>query len=337
MGNLAKGKGVFLSDEIWNSHTPEQAAQHAKDIISTLKREGIAWVAQQISPGAPWREAVSQLIAGQQAYGHGAIGTWAQGLPAADEVNAVREAKSRGATFHIPNIEAPHEDQAWTSAAFNELLTLALPDGYGVIFTEGAWGRNKDLAKRWRESGFVAIPEAIVSENAQATIAAMLELSAALGWDGWDTAPCVYFTRGAKSTLYNGQITMTGGRYSIFRYGDIDAEDWANMKGWPATQVNPNPDPEPVPPPVLRSATEVAHDIEQLLAEAVKDGGLYTSDARAIISQVRGSWQRRMEFLGQSVSDTQRIVIADRCVDAPDSKWPAVSNSINQTLKAQGL
>ena len=108
------------------------------------------------------------------------FGTWAQGLPAAAELAAVR---SYDWTFHIANVETAHED-AVTDAALDELVSLRLPNGLAVIFTEGAWGRDRERSQRWRKRGFAAIPEAIVSENPQATIGAMLELSAALGWPG---------------------------------------------------------------------------------------------------------------------------------------------------------
>ena len=188
---------------------------------------GLRWCALQISPG---NERAAELLREACARRGAGFGTWAQGLPAAAELAAVR---SYGSTFHIANVETAHEDAVPTDAALDELVSLRLPNGLAVIFTEGAWGRDRERSQRWRKRGFAAIPEAIVSENPQATIGAMLELSAALGWPGERTAPCLYLTRGFKAEGYGGQIALTAGRWNLFRYGDVDGADWEAMRGWP--------------------------------------------------------------------------------------------------------
>ena len=37
--------------------------------------------------------------------------------------------RSYGSTFHIANVEAPHEDHVWTDDALDELVSLDLPNG----------------------------------------------------------------------------------------------------------------------------------------------------------------------------------------------------------------
>ena len=164
--------GAFLGDEVTQSGDPPR---HADDLVATLLREGVRWCALQIAGG---NERAAPLLRDACARQGAGFGTWAQGLPAADELAAVR---AYGSTFHIANVETAHEDAVWTDAALDELVSLRLPNGLGVIFTEGAWGRDRGKSRRWLDRGFVAIPEAIQSENPQATIGAMLELSATLG------------------------------------------------------------------------------------------------------------------------------------------------------------
>ena len=46
----------------------------------------------------------------------------------------------------------------WTDAALDELVSLRLPNGLAVIFTEGAWGRDRERSRRWLDRGFDGDP-----------------------------------------------------------------------------------------------------------------------------------------------------------------------------------
>jgi hypothetical protein len=335
---LQHGPGVFLSDEVVSSTNP---AQHAADLISTMRREKIQWVAQQITTDDRYQLAHDLLKKAAADQSFGSVGTWAQGLPAAAEFSYIRDQYKP--KFHICNIESPHEDAQWSDSELNLLVALGLPDGYGVIFTEGAWGQDSAKSLRWRQKGFVGIPEAIESENSNATIGAMMDLAVnKLGWQEHNTNVCLYFTRGFRADGYEPEINTVPGRWSIFRYGDIGSDDWAIMSDWervPPTAPTPPPDLPPVEPPVpeLRTGAEQAAAILAILAEPTKDGGLYTNDTRAIIGASRASWFERMEYVSGTVTDTQRIVIAGRIADADNEAWKVAGPKIDKILKESNL
>ena len=318
--NLLLAPGVFLGDEVTQSGDPPK---HADDLVSTFQREGLRWCALQISPGneaaaAHLREACARRGAG--------FGTWAQGLPAAEEVAAVR---SYGSTFHIANVEAPHEDQVWTDDALDKLVSLNLPNGLAVIFTEGAWGRDRERSRRWRRRGFHAIPEAIVSENPQATISAMLELAAALGWPGERTAPCLYLTRGFKAAGYGGQIAMTAGRWNLFRYGDVDAADWDAMRDWPraappAPGTLPEADAEPAKPkPKPKPDEQPAKPSKSAAA------------ARAL--KMRADIVAAVERWNPAPPPTSRGAVVRRIANANDAAWRVAAPEVLAALDAAGV
>jgi hypothetical protein len=239
---LADWPGIFLGDEIWNSHTDEQARAHADGIVANMFLHKIGWVAQQINDSRG-REAIQYLMQASQRRGWGSVGSWAQGMEAQIELD---RASQYGSQFHIANVESPHEDSLWRTQDVVRAATL-FPNGmFGVIFTEGAWGRDPAKSQRWRDAGAMAIPEAIQSENPQATIPAMLELAQALGWPASRTGPCVYLTRAYAASNYNATIGQTAGRWSVFRYGDIDQVDWDQINLWPRPSA---PAPPPPPPP----------------------------------------------------------------------------------------
>jgi hypothetical protein len=313
--NLLLAPGVFLGDEVTQSGDPPK---HADDLVATILREGLRWCALQISPGNETAAALLREACAQRGAG---FGTWAQGLPAADEVAGVR---AYGSTFHIANVEAPHEDQAWTDAAFDELVSLKLPNGLAVIFTEGAWGRDRERSRRWRRGGFAAIPEAIVSENPQATIGAMLELAAALGWPGERTAPCLYLTRGFGAAGYGGQIALTAGRWSLFRYGDVDQADWDAMREWPraappATLPDADPEPRPKPKPV----------------EPKPEPSKHAAAARAL--KMRADIVAAVERWNPAPPPSSRGAIVRRIANANDAAWRAAAPEILAALDAAGV
>lgn len=236
---LIDGVGVLLSDEIGQSTNPRQ---HAIDLISTMKREKIHWVAQQHSfdDADQW---MVWLREGVSIHGWGSVGSWCQGWESKPEVDRAIECGSR---FHLANVESVAEDQKWTNPELDRIVA-AMPDGVGVIFTETPWGRDPNKTIRWRARGIVGMPEAIVSENPQATIPAMLDLARQLGWDPLKTAPCIYLTRALAASYYNSTIAQTGGRWSLFRYGDIDESDWQAIRTWPRPTAAPPPPPPPPP------------------------------------------------------------------------------------------
>jgi hypothetical protein len=303
-----RAPGAFLGDEVTQSSDPPK---HAEDLVATSLREGLRWIALQIAGG---NERAAPLLRDACARQGAAFGTWAQGLPAADELAAIA---AYGSTFHIANVEAPHEDAAWTDDALAQLVAMRLPNGLGVIFTEGAWGRDRAKSKRWLERGFVAIPEAIQSENPMATIGAMLELAQALGWPATRTAPCLYLTRGYAASNYAGEIAATAGRWSLFRYGDVDAEDWAAMRAWPraapvaAAEQPAKPTPTPTPPPARPKA-------------------LPAGAMRAAVVAAVDRWN-------PSPPRTSRGAVIRRIATAQDAAWTAVAEELAAALDAAGI
>ena len=320
--NLLLAPGVFLGDEVTQSGDPPK---HADDLVATIQREGMRWCALQISPG---NEGAAALLREACARRGAGFGTWAQGLPVADELAAVR---SYGSTFHIANVEAPHEDHVWTDDALDELVARKLPNGLAVIFTEGAWGRDRERSRRWRSRGFHAIPEAIVSENPQATIAAMLELSAALGWPGEQTAPCMYLTRGFKAAGYSGQIAMTAGRWSLFRYGDVDQADWDAMRDWPRAappSTLPDADPEPKPKPAEPKP------VEPKQVEPAKQSK-HAAAARAV--KMRADIVAAVERWNPAPPPTSRGAVVRRIANANDAVWRVAAPQVLAALDAAGV
>lgn len=240
---ILDGPGVLLGDEIEQSGDP---TAHADGIIATMQRERVPWCALQITTDPAKQKSFNDLVAASKRRVYGSVGTWAQGLPPAWESNW---AVTMGARFHLVNVESAGEDAAWKDTDLDWIAAAMKPkDGVGVVFTEGAWGRDKAKAKRWVDRGFAAIPEAIQSENEKATILAMQELALTLGWKYEMIAPCLYLTRGYEASGYTEQIKYTAGRWSLFRYGDIDQDDWVEIQEWPRPVSMPNPTPPPPPP-----------------------------------------------------------------------------------------
>ena len=299
--------GVFLGDEVTQSGDPPR---HAADLVGTMLKEGLRWCALQIAPG---NERAAELLRDACAGQGAAFGTWAQGLPVEGELAAVR---SYGSTFHIANVETPHEDSVWTTPALDELVAMRLPHGVGVIFTEGAWGRDQAKSRRWIERGFVAIPEAIVSENANATIPAMLHLAAVLGWPGERTAPCFYLTRGFAASSYSGDAALTVGRWNLFRYGDIDAADWEAMRAWPHAALPSEPPSQQVKP-------------EQKKRPVQSAGARATAMRTAIVAAV-DSWNPTPPPLS-------RGGLIRRIARANDAAWKKAAPGVLAALEAAGI
>lgn len=338
-----RGPGAFVGGEVFGSGDPPA---HARDLVDTLIREGFRWVSAQITGSEASRRECALLAAACNARGF-AFGTWAQGWERAED--EITEAVRVGARFHVANVETSFEDDAWRDVdlerAEAHVDTGVWPYGFAVIFTEGAWGRNRDLSARWRKAHAFAIPEAILSENPQATVGAMLELAAALGWPGDVTGPCVYLTKGIAASKYVG-VEATGGRWSIFRYGDA-ADDWPTMRAWPKTPtVNPDPwpdeEPQPEPPTTLPSFQA----LEEILAilERAEHGGLSSDDTNLAIAAFSDAWKTRQETLARAAgrdpaaswNRKQRIVVNGRIARTSGPTWLAVDDTIDSTLGSVG-
>lgn len=334
------GPGAFVGDEIEKSLDPPA---HAAGVVDTLIREGHRWVAAQLTGTESNRRAVALLKVAAAARSF-PFGTWAQGWQRAED--ELVEARARGAEFHIANIESPGEDLRWTdgdlAAARGLVKSGAWPHGFAVIFTEGAWGRNATLAERWRAAGAFAIPEAIRSENPQATISAMLDLARALGWPSYATGPCCYLTRGYDAANYSTEIGATSGRYSIFRYGDA-ANHWSTMRPWPKTPMTYLPWPpvveeEPPPPPPIEKITSAAAlDLIEEILSNVEGGGLDSENANLAVAAVADSWIGRQTALGRTPTPKQRIMVNRTIAKSTNTEWLAADDEVAALLKKYGV
>lgn len=327
------GPGAFVGDEVEHSADPPA---HARDLVDTLIREGHRWVAAQLTGTESNRRAVALLKLATEARSF-PFGTWAQGWTRAED--EIVEARARGAQFHIANIESPGEDIRWTNgdlAAVRGLVKSgAWPHGFAVIFTEGAWGRDASLSKRWRDAGAFAIPEAIQSENPQATIGAMLDLAGQLGWPSYATGPCLYLTRGYDAKGYTAEIAATNGRWSLFRYGDA-ANHWQTMSSWPKKPMTYLPWPveeEPPPPPIEKITSAHALDlIEEILAN-VEGGGLDSENANLAVAAVADSWIGRQKALGRTPTPKQRIMVNRTIAKSTNTEWLAADDEVAALLR----
>jgi hypothetical protein len=260
MTGLLASNGIWLEDEIQQSSDP---AAHADGIVSTMKRERIGWAAVNAAiPGAS--AALKMLLDARDRHSHGACGYWTQNYPPhiANPREYLLTGELDGADIMIANPETREEEQRWSDQNIHDLCIL-WPNGHaGVCYTEAAWGKHvdgsyrKDLAQRWWARGIVSMPEAIQSENPNATISAMLGVSNAFGWAPERTSPTLYLTRGYPAINYDPEITQTSGRWSIFRYGDIGESDWETIANWPRPATTP---PEPPEEPMPRGAAASAY------------------------------------------------------------------------------
>lgn len=213
---------VYVDDEIERSSNPQQ---HAWDLVATLARNRLAGVAIKCGTSLAREQAAGNLRAACLQLGV-RFGTWDDGnLHPTAVLTLVQRWQS---TFHIVQVESPQQDAVWRDGDL-----ASLPAERGVVFTEAAWGRDPLKAARWLKLGFTALPEANLTENPQATILNMIDLALALKWPVAQISPTLYLTRGTAAARYSPEIAATAGQWSIFRYGDLDAEDWTTMGVWP--------------------------------------------------------------------------------------------------------
>lgn len=254
--------GAFLGDEIMQSDDP---AKHADDLVATMAREKLPWAAQQINdppPGADWKctglDALGLLQQAGARRGYGAFGPWAQRLDPTVFISRVRSSRP---AFAVVNCENGPEEIAWQDAQLSELAGL-VPAGVSVIATQAAFDwptpgnattdAARARAKRWWSRGYDLLIEADLPHNPNATIANMLLCAAQLEWPAAKVGVTVYLVKNTPAGVYTPEIGLTQGRWSVFRWGDLDTTDFTTLAAWPRPTVAP---PPPPPPPPLPTAT----------------------------------------------------------------------------------
>lgn len=282
MNIFLQGAGILLGDEITQSGDPPK---HARDVVANCVSAGIRWVCLELRDDNEM--AAVLLREACAASGKVAFTTWDQNLHPAQ---AIARAKRWGSTGHAANVESSGEDVKWTDSLLNDLVGN-FGSNVGVICTEGAWGRDKARASRWWNRGIAGLFEAIESENKQATIYAMADLANVLGFV--NRGFVLYLNKGYPSSEYTDQINETQGRWSAYRYGDIDDTDWAEFKKWPRVTT----------PPVLP--------------------GLPVAEAQQAIIKIVDAVNVRLEALGQPKLGelTALLNCQDSCVAALSGKW----------------
>lgn len=300
MSIAREGSIVFCADEIARSGDPPQ---HARNTAANMAADGIDGLALQV---APENDAVA-LVVREELHTRGrSFGAWAQGQAPFAEIATARRWR---ADFYVCNIETQGEFEAWSEAALNQLLALALPRGYAVIFTEGAfvWAEDAGLpgdvrlarrqarAARWIKRGFDAIVEASFPDNplpppsGGREIDFMLWVAAQMGWPAAQTNVCVYLSRGTPPAHYSPLIGLTGGRWSVWRLGDLSDAARAEVRTWP--NISPAP-PAPTPAPAPDPNAE-AERLAGLIGDALGTGvPLPSRLARAVMAEMVKNWRR---------------------------------------------
>jgi hypothetical protein len=280
---VAQGNGIWIGGEIRGSGNP---VAHAHGIVANMIKHGIDWACVQIEPD----EMELQLLVGA-AGGTRAIGGWSQNI--APQESRARMSRAPGVSFFSINAESANEEQKWTTSEI-KAMQAQCPDGVSLIFQQGAMDyktpgnarspESKAVARRWIDLGVDAIPEAIQSENPNATIANMMQMCADLGWPASRTAPALYLNRDYPASGYSSQISLTGGRWSVYRYGDIDETDWNVMAGWPSPSAPPPVEP---PPPLPTMTVMEAHGNTRYGVQAVRNKGVTLGRAASLTLQDR--------------------------------------------------
>jgi hypothetical protein len=297
MSVFHEGCGIFAGDEIQQS---SNSAQHAVDTVNNMVRNRFRWLALELESND---ENTCRLTKQACQANNIGFGLWSQNT---DPVDVLVALETRKPSFYIVNVETPHEDFKWNDGLLDGLLNKHLSGGYGLIYTEGAFGHDPNKTKKWRSRGFFSIPEAIESENSQATINNMMFLSAQLGWNEIDCGPSCYINKDYPADQYSDVINLTRGRFSIYRLGDIDATDWAEFAKWPRVVSYTPPSPDPT-----RSTTVILDEISDLADEiqsAFKPG----------------------------TGQLSRATLIERIADSTDDEWYKARNGVKAALDASG-
>ena len=231
MNNIfQQGAGMLIDDEIAQSTDP---SRHARDIVNNLALYRFRYACLRL---AGYNELASVVLRDAcRASGKIAFTTWDQHTSPADQIVGATRWKSEG---HFANTESPSEEQAWSDNHLDALY-VQMNGNVGNIVTEGPWGKDKAKAKRWVDRGYFGMFEAIESENSQITIHAMADVTNQLGSPVEQRGFCIYLTRGYPSKEYTDMMAETHGRWAIFRYGDVDREDWVEFSKWPRVEIAP--------------------------------------------------------------------------------------------------
>jgi hypothetical protein len=299
-----EGAGVFTGDEIKQSSNPRQ---HAYDTVNNLIANNFRWLAVELESNDDTtysyvREACERT---GNKISHG---LWSQNAEVPDVLAAIERRRPQ---FYIVNSENGTDEARWTPTALDALVATRLPGGYGLIFTEGAMGRDKNKSLKYRSRGFFSIPEAIESENANATILEMLVLSGQLGWNEVDCGPCVYINRNYPANAYSDQIGLTKGRFSVYRLGDIDDTDWTEFGKWPRVTYVPPVTPPPTPTVPARTTTVI-------MAEIV-----------ALAKEIEAGFK-------PGTGDLSRARVIRRIAESTDVEWYNARETIKTALDASG-
>lgn len=245
--------GIFVADEIYRSGNP---AAHALAIANNARDYGFGWVALQlVEENKQWASALRNAC---QAAGLLFCG-WSQGKPWAEEKKLISEG---GWNFngYIPNVETPGENAEYVNNGAIEWLK----NNYlhlGVIFTEGAWGKNPDgtynrvAAAPWRD--FVGMPEAFLPVSTSWNAQVMSFVASQFGFT--KIAPTIGLWGGGISAAHYTP-TMDGVRsWSIWRYVGISGADFIETQKWARLPDEVTPPPPPPPPPPVGITVEEAH------------------------------------------------------------------------------
>lgn len=297
MSVFHEGAGIFAGDEITQSSNP---GRHAVDTVNNMVSNKFRWLALELESNTTDVHKLTKQACEAQGI---SFGLWSQQTQPTDVLHAVGILQPH---FYIVNVEKPEEDARWNEGVCDNLIEKRLPGGYGLIYTEGAFGHDSNKTSKWRRRGFFSIPEAIESENVNATINNMMFLSAQLGWSEIDCGPCCYINKDYPSTGYSDVIGLTKGRFSIYRLGDIDATDWAVMSKWPRVTSYTPPSHDPA-----RNTTVILDEISDLCDEiqsAFKPG----------------------------TGQLSRATIIERIADCTDPEWYNCREVIKRALDASG-
>ncbi len=228
MNIFAQGVGMLVDDEITQSGDP---SKHASDLVANLVKNSFRYACLHITPQ---NELAAPLLrAACRASGKIAFTTWSQNMEPSDQIANAMRWESEG---HAANAESTHEEGKWTNVHLYSLHQM-MKGNVANICTEGTWGRDKVKAERWYSKGYFGMFEAIESENSQATINAMADLANQLGFPVEQRGFTLYLNRGYPSSEYTDMIAETRGRWSIFRYGDVDQKDWDEFAKWPKISI----------------------------------------------------------------------------------------------------
>jgi hypothetical protein len=255
--NILQEPGIFIDDEIFRSGNPYA---HAADIAGKCKNFGLAWCALKIRPeNDPWAPVLRAELNARGIY----FITWAQHLPVEDERAGFRAYRAQG---HIANPETPQQDAAYSDAALGE---WAATGNNGVIFTEGAWGKNPDgsynhvKAARWVAHNNVGMPEAFLPINPGWKASVMYDIAAKYKFPHDRISPSLGIWDTTHIAAYIDDFnTIDAVAFSIWRFVGMNDTDWIDIQRLETTIPEVTPPPPPPPPATITVAQAYDRVIE---------------------------------------------------------------------------